>query len=164
MKRAKDLLSVFKPHLDQLIGCADNPNVFVSGSVALQLMGFRIRREPEDLDIAIYQPTKKQLDLLNMFDVVFDKITGDGRQYATQDDREEEIDTDAVYEVDRLGFKCNFIIKAGLVPENRTYVRYHESFYPVQRVSNIFDAKLAYWREKDRDDIAFVIHHNLTKK
>lgn len=69
------LLDTFTGIIDQLVQLdADKRNnVVIGGSCALHLMGVQLDREPEDLDIIVYEPTTSQLKFVGLFDLVYQR-------------------------------------------------------------------------------------------
>jgi len=59
-KDIKVYIRTFLPILEQMM---DN-NMVLAGTLALRLHGLNISRDSGDLDVVLYQPTKKQLDIL----------------------------------------------------------------------------------------------------
>jgi hypothetical protein len=58
--KAKKLIETYKGILDEL----NSENVVLAGSCALELMGVNLPKEPEDLDVIIYQPTFYQNSII----------------------------------------------------------------------------------------------------
>jgi hypothetical protein len=58
----KSYIDNFFPLLENII---DN-NMVIAGTLALKLHGLNFSRESGDLDIVLYQPTKKQIDILTI--------------------------------------------------------------------------------------------------
>lgn len=69
------LLDAFTGIIDQLVQLdADKRNnVVIGGSCALSLMGVKMGREPEDLDVIVYEPSAEQLKFIEMFDLVYQR-------------------------------------------------------------------------------------------
>ena len=69
------LLDTFTGIIDQLVQLdADKRNnVVIGGSCALSLMGVKMGREPEDLDVIVYEPSAEQLKFIEMFDLVYQR-------------------------------------------------------------------------------------------
>lgn len=75
MASVNQLLDTFTSVIDQLVQLAADKrnNVVIGGSCALSLMGVKMGREPEDLDVIVYEPSADQLKFIQMFDLVYQR-------------------------------------------------------------------------------------------
>lgn len=51
-----------------------NNNIVIGGTTALKLHGLILNKEPEDIDVIVYKPTKDQLKLIDVLKLFDDEI------------------------------------------------------------------------------------------
>jgi len=75
MASVTQLLDTFTGIIAQLVqlDAGKRNNVVIGGSCALSLMGVKMGREPEDLDVIVYEPSAEQLKFIEIFDLVYQR-------------------------------------------------------------------------------------------
>lgn len=139
-------------HFEEQLVCLRGTNMFIAGSCALQLYGFKMDWEPGDLDVVIYHPTDHQeLYLDTKFDGCSDYETDDNHGCTLR----------RVFEIIIDGKKLNVLCEYAIeIPEpNLTY-----QFYHINPVANILNAIISYKREKDSNHIKSLINLNFNER
>ena len=127
-------LSHFKELID-LICCEDNH--VLGGSLALKLHGLNFR-EAQDLDIVIYNPTEKQLQ-------IFETLKPFERK------NKDEFYTQRSYKYLKSGLAINFLLEFDTdMPLN---LLTHSSGWRINSIKEIINAKKNYCRTKDLLDL-----------
>ena len=113
-------------------------NVVVGGSVALMAHGLSLY-EPQDVDLIVYQPTERQLQLLARdFEEACAKVQA--VPYSGH----------KVYKTKSMGVGVDVILEwENQQPETMLYVHGFGWSFPVQPIGVILDAKQRYARIKD---------------
>lgn len=126
------------------IGTMHQGNLVIGGMHALRLHGLVMHREPSDLDIVVYQPTKEQLQYLA---ALCDRaeVKEDDENYRS-------------YKVESNGFVVDFLLETGEnMPSNLLGFSHLGFQFFVQSVEGVISAKRCYnnadfQREKDITD------------
>lgn len=127
---------------------AERRNVYLGGMFALELHGFKTPpREQTDLDIIIYEPTDLQIFYLESI--------------IPTETHKEGMPSDSnirSYKFKKSEMFLDFIIEEDAYPVSSDYLECGS--IKIQRVDLIINAKLKYGREKDIDDVSWIISNN----
>lgn len=140
------------------------PNLFIAGSCALQLHGFKMDWEPSDLDVIIYMPTDQQ-------DMTLQKEFDGCSDYETDDKNTETLRR--VYEkiipVGNTPYKLNVICEYKISIPEPPYIyltdhKYQIGQFKINPVANILNAIISYKRQKDKVHIKSLINLNFNER
>ena len=106
----------------------------LTGSNALLLHGLSMSRTSSDLDIAIYKPTTKQLEILSSL-AFFDTIDEGGR---------DNYGDKKVYKFKKDGHSLDIHIGIKETPSCAMYTKIGGEFFKVQSVAKIVEYKKSY--------------------
>lgn len=136
-------------------------NVVLGGSMALQLHGINIGREPHDLDIILYKPTQDQIKYVSGLEGR-EEI---GKQYSPYS-KVNEVERHSLIVIVRKSIKMNIL-------SNSEDLKHHYLMYKghkVQSVDRIVEAKASYTyqtetkasyiRMKDIIDLQYIKNNN----
>lgn len=136
-KTMKHLVEIFKPLIDSIYG----PNVALAGLHSLRAHGLVVTREPEDLDVVIFSPTKQQLDTLAGLDFFRVKQPGVPQYH---------LDQEVSVKFKKDGHTIDFLLEhAKCTPDDLLFCEVNGSYYRVQSIKNTIDAKLSFSRKND---------------
>lgn len=160
-------LAAFYEDIKRVILEGDNTsetNVVLTGSNVLALHGLNISWDPQDLDIAIYQPT----DLQRLF------ITGGGDVVETEFQACLDYESAKEKGIAQRAWKktiffqgeqltLNFILELGPKPQTNLVYFYGKLPLPVQNIDKIIEAKLSYGEGKDKSFLRRKDAHHLSE-
>lgn len=123
-------------HFKDIIAEIMDINVVIAGAHALHLHGLILGRLPVDLDLAIYNPTGRQLNALKYwkyFDEIQKRPQGDG-PYTEANIR--------AYKFKKGNYCLDLIIEhQTMVPDDLLCIEYGGVYYKVQSVEGVMEAK-----------------------
>lgn len=129
------------------ISAEPHDNIILTGSNVLELHGLNISWHPQDLDIAIYQPTKQQekwvRDSVNGYEPCM--LYEDAEKLGTYQRAWKKI---RPYEDEEL--VINFILEKQPRPVTNLIYKFRNLYLPVQNIDTIINAKLSYGQGKDK--------------
>lgn len=142
MKKLKNYLETFKILLLQL---NDEKNIVIGGTQALLCHGL-LFREPDDLDMIIFNPSDRQMQ-------VFENLKSFEVENPVDD-----IYTQISFKYKKNGLVINFLLaKDTDLPEN---LLIESNGWKVNSIANIIEAKKIYNRKKDLQDLRTIIFKN----
>ena len=141
MEQLNELLDLFQTEIEKTIL---HQKIVIGGIWALRLHGL-ITRQPNDLDIIIYDPIIEFEEYLES--LIKDKIAKDGQE----DDEEEPYRS---YKIEKDEHEIDFLLERNIdIPNNLLRYDYKGIIYYVQSIFEVFKAKTKYGeREKDIND------------
>ena len=134
-KMVQDILA-----FQDLIRSIDDTNIVIGGMHALKLNGLKMNREPNDLDLIIYNPTTKQQDVIKsikLFETSRPNLT-----YFT--DTHQTNKGQKSYKFEKNGFVLDILIEDKETPKNLLLYKLASFDLRIQSVSNVIDAKNSY--------------------
>lgn len=147
-------LNEFKDFLEKI----DGNNLVLGGIHAIRAHGLMFSRATQDLDIIIYGPTQKQLDVIQSTSPDMEPSDREG-DYQTDPD-----DPRRSYKFQKNGMIIDILIEYYAVkPQHLLHFKHEDKYFQVQGVSFIIDAKRMYGREKDYKDFEDLKNSNFNK-
>jgi hypothetical protein len=117
----------------------NGPNLVVCGSNVLLAHGLNFSREPGDLDVAIYTPTEDQAEKI----AVLKEFSKPGKSNPN------------IMKFEREGLELDLLVHPDrVVPDDLLYYEHNGTYYKVQSVDNLVEAKRGYKRDKDYEDFS----------
>lgn len=136
-------IDIFLYILRPLIGAGhvNAENVVISGANAIKAHGLILNREAADLDVAVYQPTQEQLEIIHK-----------GEPAMTAGAYPEQ----RVFKFFSMDTSMDIVVEPIETPPNLLYHAHYVGddmlFFKVQSIENCIAAKRFYNREKDWRD------------
>lgn len=133
-------LFVFHKFLEQIY----DENLVIAGVNALKLHGLKMSREANDLDIVLFQPTKKQLDFLRSMSFFehksreFQSATGEKLQ-----DENYPIDN-LILKFKKDNYMLDIILSKEPTPEFLLSYKFKDTDYKIQNIALNIEAKNSY--------------------
>lgn len=140
-----NFIRVFRSLLLELI----DDNVVIGGINALTLHGVIVGREAHDLDIIIYKPTLRQVNLisaLNHFNLVKDKNTENGYDGTSVN----------FVKLKKDGYTMDILIERDKeVPNFLLECKFEGIYFKIQSVENVISAKASYYFKSKKDGLTY---------
>jgi len=137
-KRISTFLHILKPLAGNHVNLE---NVVISGATAIKAHGLILNREPSDLDVAVYQPTDEQLEIILK-----------GEKAMTAGPYPEQ----RVFKFYHDGQSMDIVVEYEETPPGLLYHAHYYGdevlFFKIQSIENCVAAKRMYNREKDWRD------------
>lgn len=139
-------------------------NVILTGSNVLALHGLKISWSPQDLDVAIYEPTPGQrLFIVGGGDVIESEFEAclDYESAKEKGITQRAWKKSVFFQGEQL--TLNFILEKGPKPLANLNYLYGGLYLPVQNIDKIIEAKLSYGEGKDKSFLRRKDAHHLSE-
>jgi hypothetical protein len=153
------IIARFLPILKELVSNGE-ANVYIGGSVAFRLMGIDTLTMPLDLDIIIYYPRQRQMDILNnpeLFTQITEKLKPGYDHIVYKHIVKERMGPEQGADTAYLDHVMDVIVEESLQPPDY-YITYTIDGLTlgIHSVERILEAKRRYLRDKDIQQIKYI--------
>jgi len=151
----RDNFETLRKHVDcfqELLTELNGSNLVLTGSCVLKVYGVELHIEPGDLDVAIYDPTPRQLQVINKYE---DQNQADNKELKKEYRRVLKL-------ISPEGVTIDIIVELGTDNEGDNYLKYKE--FNLQPINKIMEARQRYLRSKDYESFLQLKNLNFNYK